>query len=110
MPPLARRTADRYKGRTMPGFDAPSPKSDEPHCERTAARNARTGLILFACYLISYAGFIALSAFAPGVMSRPAFAGLNFAIVYGFSLIINAFALALIYGWLCRRNASEGDR
>jgi hypothetical protein len=29
-------------------------------------------------------------------------AGLNLAIVYGFALIVVAFALALVYGMLCR--------
>jgi len=35
-------------------------------------------------------------------MELVVFAGLNLAIVYGFMLIIAAFVLALIYGWMCR--------
>jgi uncharacterized membrane protein (DUF485 family) len=38
------------------------------------------------------------------------FAGLNLAIVYGFTLIIAAFVLAIIYGWMCRNDvASSGS-
>ena len=78
-------------------------------------RNARLGLGLFFLYLIIYAGFVLLNAFAAEAMSKPvaALGGVNLAIIYGMGLIIAAFVLALIYMALCNDSsdsASEGDR
>ena len=67
-----------------------------------SSNNARLGVILFFLYLAFYAGFVLLAAFAPATMQRTPWAGVNLAIWYGFALIIAAFALALVYGWLCR--------
>jgi uncharacterized membrane protein (DUF485 family) len=69
--------------------------------EEARFRNARTGLVLFGIYLLFYAGFVYLSAFAPEVMAQHACAGINLAVVYGFGLIAAAFVLALIYLMLC---------
>jgi uncharacterized membrane protein (DUF485 family) len=76
-------------------------------------RNARVGLRLFAVYLVLYAGFVLLAAFAPAVMERKPAAGVNLAVWYGFGLIVAALALALVYGWMCReepRNSNEPRR
>ncbi|MFO0810655.1 MAG: DUF485 domain-containing protein [Gemmataceae bacterium] len=70
--------------------------------------NARTGLVLFAVYLVLYGGFVGLSAFDPAAMERPAVAGVNLAVAYGFGLIAAAFALALVYAALCRRRPATG--
>lgn len=96
----------------MPGFDAASHSTEEPHCERTAARNAKIGLILFAIYLILYAGFVLLNAFQPDIMDQRPIAGINLAVLSGFGLIVTAFVLALLYGWLCRNDLSDqlGDQ
>jgi uncharacterized membrane protein (DUF485 family) len=85
----------------MPGFDAQPPLPEE-HDEVTARRNARYGFVLFAIYLAIYSVFVALNAFWPRLMAHEVIAGLNFAIVYGFGLIITALLLAAVYGWLCR--------
>lgn len=71
----------------------------------TSARNARSGLVLFFVYLLFYGAFMGIAAFAPHVMARPAIAGVNLAIVYGFGLIGGALVVAAIYMWLCGRNA-----
>ena len=70
----------------------------------SSPRNARLGVILFFIYLAFYAGFVWLAAFSPATMERLPWAGVNLAIWYGFALIAAAFALALVYGWLCRSN------
>lgn len=67
-----------------------------------SARRARIGLVLFAVYLALYGGFVLLSAFAPDLMDRTPLFGVNVAVLYGFVLIVAAFVLALLYGWLCR--------
>jgi uncharacterized membrane protein (DUF485 family) len=64
-------------------------------------RNARIGMVLFCVYLVFYGGFVLLNAFAPDVMERTPWAGVNLAIWYGFALIVVAMALALLYGWWC---------
>src|SRR4051794_9785782 len=72
-----------------------------------ASRNARSGLMLFAVYVLLYGGFIFLAVFRPDVMASPAVAGVNVAIVYGMVLIGAALMLALIYMVLCRGSAEE---
>jgi len=67
-----------------------------------AARNARTGMRLFAIYLPLYAAFVLICAFAPGWMAQRPLAGINLAIWYGFGLLGGALLLALVYSWLCR--------
>jgi uncharacterized membrane protein (DUF485 family) len=72
--------------------------------------NSRFGLFLFALYLLLYAGFVLLAAFAPQAMEATPFASVNLAIWYGFGLIISAIVLAFIYGWVCRPGDPEsGD-
>jgi uncharacterized membrane protein (DUF485 family) len=68
----------------------------------TAARNARLGLWLFGVYLLLYGGFVGISAFAPQWMEARPVADISLAISYGMGLIVAAFLLALVYGWLCR--------
>ncbi|MEX2111580.1 MAG: DUF485 domain-containing protein [Pirellulales bacterium] len=80
---------------------------DEGNHPRTAARNARWGMVLFVLYLVGYAGFVLAGAFAPAWLAQRPWAGVNLAIWYGFGLIVAALAVALVYSWLCRaRDAS----
>ena len=91
----------------MAGFDHVPNGSDEQENAETVRRNTRYGLILFCIYLALYGGFVFLNAFAPKKMEMEMFAGMNLAIVYGFVLILAAFLLALVYGWLCRDDVSN---
>ena len=70
-------------------------------------RNSRIGYVLFLVYLLFYGGFVLLNAFSPETMEATPIAGINVAILYGFGLIIAAFVLALIYGFLS--GPSEGQ-
>ncbi len=90
----------------MAHFDNSHP-SGELDSPATAARNARLGLWLFGVYLLLYGGFVGISALAPQLLEAQPVAGINLAIVYGMGLIVAAFALALVYGWLCRLPASD---
>lgn len=89
-----------------------SKPSDLPHDEHPdlTSLNARSGLILFAVYSAIYAVFVGLSAFSPETMGQPTPLGPNVAIVYGFGLIVGAFVLALVYMFLCQRNAQRVAR
>ena len=64
--------------------------------------NSRIGLVLFAIYLVLYGGFVLLNAFSSEIMQWRPWLGVNLAILYGFGLIVAAFVLAMLYGWLCR--------
>lgn len=91
----------------MAHFDhAPRPAANLDNAA-TAARNARYGLWLFAVYLLLYGGFVGINAFAPQWMEIRPLAGINLAILYGMGLIVAAFVLALLYGWLCRLPVSD---
>ncbi|MEK6236485.1 MAG: DUF485 domain-containing protein [Planctomycetales bacterium] len=71
--------------------------------------NSRLAMTLFSVYLLLYGGFVLMNAFAPDLMETTPAAGVNLAIWYGFGLIIAAFALALLYGGLCRDSDEEAD-
>ncbi len=90
----------------MPHWDhggAPS-NDDAPHI---AARNARTGLVLFVFYTACYSAFVLTCAFAPQRMAERAWYGINLAIWSGFGLLVLALFMALVYSWLCR---ARGER
>jgi len=91
----------------MAGFDHGTNEPEEQENIETISRNTRLGLKLFTIYLALYGGFVFLNTFSPAKMEIVIFAGLNLAIVYGFTLIVAAFVLALIYGWLCRNDVSS---
>jgi len=88
---------------------AQAPIHDDHHPE-TVSRNARVGLWLFLVYLILYAGFMGLNAFAPHKMAEAPFGGINLAVLYGLLLIVAAFLLALVYVFLVRNRAEDGGR
>ncbi|MFT3788200.1 MAG: DUF485 domain-containing protein [Tepidisphaeraceae bacterium] len=81
--------------------------ASQPHdlyeAEHLDRRTARTGLALFLVYLVVYATFVALSAFARNVMATRV-RGVNVAVIYGFFLIVFPFALAGLYLFLTRNN------
>ena len=91
--PLAVQLAQPCSTTTL--CDMPDSETPSPH--------TRYALILFAIYVALYAGFMALNAFAPHLMQRAPFGGVNLAILYGLGLIVAAVVLALLYTLLCRR-------
>ncbi len=73
-------------------------------------RNARIGFVLFLVYLMLYGGFVFLNAFAAESMEATPLAGVNLAILYGFGLIVAAFVLALVYGWLADQEGNHPNK
>jgi uncharacterized membrane protein (DUF485 family) len=71
-------------------------------------RNAKIGMTLFCVYLVLYGGFVGLSAFSPETMEWMPIEGVNLAILYGFGLIVAAFVMAMLYGFLCRGKDEPG--
>src|SRR4051812_12075069 len=96
----------RYARRTTScgGHIMPHDPSGEDHPELTG-RHARTGLWLFAIYVLLYGAFVALNAFNPALMATPWLGGVNLAIGYGVGLIAGAIVVALIYMILCSKAA-----
>ncbi len=79
---------------------------EHPHL---VSRNARYGLVLFAVYVVLYAGFIGLATFRPTLLAAEAPGGVNWAIAFGLGLIWAAFILAAIYLVLCGRSHGGKD-
>jgi uncharacterized membrane protein (DUF485 family) len=94
----------------MGGFDHSGHTAEQQHEDQlTITRNARYGMVLFVAYLVLYGGFVAVNAFNSDVMDTIIWQGVNLAILYGFGLILAAIALAMVYGWLCRKGVTNGD-
>lgn len=70
---------------------------------------ASLGVKLFIIYGLFYAGFVAINVLKPVLMERIIFLGMNFAVVYGFGLIVVALVFALIYNYLCEKKESESQ-
>ncbi len=73
--------------------------------DNAAPYKARLGVYLFTVYAIVYAIFVIINVAKPLMMENIIIFGLNLAVVYGFSLIVFALILALIYNSMC--NAKE---
>ena len=90
----------------METSDVKTAAEKEKQEEAVVVHNTRMGVVLFFVYVVLYGGFMALSAFAPETMSEPFLGGVNLAVVYGFSLILVALVLALVYMKVCRKLSS----
>ena len=77
--------------------------------DAAASYKSRLGVWMFLLYALFYVGFVAINLYNPLLMERIMVFGLNLATVYGFSLIIGALLLALIYDRLCRKKESSMD-
>jgi uncharacterized membrane protein (DUF485 family) len=81
--------------------------STQEHLTPGGRYNVRLGVVLFLICLLIYAIYVGLSAFRGDLMARAVFDGVNFAVVYGFGLIILAFAMAILYTIMCRPMTDE---
>jgi uncharacterized membrane protein (DUF485 family) len=81
-----------------------SPPAAPSSADLSAIRtyNARLGLVLFAVYLACYVGFVVMAAVSQDILRRPAWGGVNVAVLYGFGLILGAFVISIVYMLLCR--------
>jgi uncharacterized membrane protein (DUF485 family) len=65
-----------------------------------ASYKTRLGIWMFILYTLVYAGFVVINAVNPGLMQKIVL-GQTLAVVYGFSLIVFALVLAIIYNQFC---------
>ena len=73
----------------------------------SANYKSRLGVYMFIVYGVIYAGFVVINVVLPNAMDRILFWGLNFAVIYGFGLIVFALILAGIYSRLCSKKEAE---
>ncbi len=72
-----------------------------------ADRNAKWGIWLFLFYSFFYGLFVLTNTISPEIMEWTPVAGINLAVLAGFGLIILAFLLALLYGYVARNEDQE---
>lgn len=83
----------------------PAPKKQE--LDAATPYKTRLGLWMFLLYALIYLGFIAINVIKPSLMESIILWGLNLATVYGVSLILLAFILAVIYNSLSSKKEKE---
>jgi uncharacterized membrane protein (DUF485 family) len=64
------------------------------------AYKTRLGIYMFIVYTIFYASFVAINSVKPSIMQIVVM-GQTLAVVFGFSLIVFALVLAVIYNSMC---------
>jgi uncharacterized membrane protein (DUF485 family) len=78
--------------------------------EKTESFKSRVGLIMFAAYTTLYLVFVFLCVLSPKLVATKV-GGMNLAITFGFSLIVIAIILALVYNIICsRKEKSDTDK
>ncbi len=81
--------------------------------DNATKKKTKLGLILFFVYSLIYIGFVTINIVNPKIMETIIIFGLNLAIVYGFSLILFAIILGIVYNYVCTKwedlmNKEEG--
>jgi len=71
--------------------------------DEAIAIKSKIGLILFGVYSLVYVGFVVINTLTPQTMGTQILFGLNLAVVYGFSLILLAIVMGLIYNHVCTK-------
>jgi uncharacterized membrane protein (DUF485 family) len=71
--------------------------------DKAAHLKSKLGLKLFFVYALIYAGFIFIGVYKPSLMGVRIAWGLNFAIIYGFGLIVLAIVMGFLYHLACSR-------
>jgi len=84
-------------------FHAPAAAPAEERAQSISYKS-RLGVQMFIPYLVFYGGFVAINLLRPQWMAHRVLLGLNLAVAYGFSLIVVALVLAVIYNAACSRN------
>jgi uncharacterized membrane protein (DUF485 family) len=86
------------------------PANIDTTVDKAADYKASLGLKLFALYGVIYLGFILINVFKPELMKIKTLFGLNLATFYGFSLIIIAVVMGLIYNSLCTKKEDQMNK
>ena len=86
------------------------PANNNNVVDKAAVYKASLGLKLFAFYGVIYLGFILVNVLNPEFMKTEVLFGVNLAIIYGFTLIILAIVMGLIYNYICTKKEDEMNK
>ncbi len=75
--------------------------------EEVVAYKSKVGIKLFFVYALVYAVFIIINTVSPTTMDIKVIFGINLASFYGFTLIILAIIMGLIYNSICSKKEDE---
>jgi uncharacterized membrane protein (DUF485 family) len=75
--------------------------------EDLIAYKSKVGIKLFFVYALVYVVFVVINTVKPTLMDVKVLFGVNLASIYGFSLIILAIIMGLIYNSICSKKESE---
>ncbi len=75
--------------------------------EEVVAYKSKVGIKLFFVYALVYVVFIVINTVSPTTMDIKVIFGINLASFYGFSLIILAIIMGLIYNSICSKKEDE---
>jgi len=75
--------------------------------EDLIAYKSKIGIKLFFVYALVYVVFVVINTVKPALMDVKVLFGVNLASIYGFSLIILAIILGLIYNSICSKKEAE---
>lgn len=87
-----------------------APANNTDVVDKAIDYKASLGLKLFAVYGVIYLGFILINVLKPSLMKTEALFGVNLAIVYGFTLIIVAIVMGLVYNAFCTKKENEMNK
>ncbi len=71
--------------------------------DNASEAKSKLGIKMFFVYLVVYVGFVTIATVNPALLEITMFAGLNLAIVYGFTLIVLAIIMGLTYNQLATK-------
>ena len=83
----------------------PAVHFEEP--EDLIAYKSKVGIKLFFVYALVYVVFVVINTVKPTLMDVKVLFGVNLASIYGFSLIILAIILGLVYNSICSKKEAE---
>ena len=71
--------------------------------DNASEAKSKLGIKMFFVYLVVYVGSVTLATVNPAILEMTMFAGLNLAMVYGFTLIILAIVMGLVYNQMATK-------
>jgi len=77
--------------------------------EDLIAYKSKVGIKLFFIYALVYVVFVVINTVKPTLMDVKVLFGVNLASIYGFSLILLAIVLGLVYNSICSKKEAEAE-
>ncbi len=78
--------------------------------DRSIPKKTRLGVVMFAIYMVVYAGFVLIGTFFPKALGAKSIGGQNLAFLYGMGLIVLAALMGLLYNFFCTRLENKHNK